>query len=78
MLTKETLDTLKYILLLLSPVILIQIGMAVYALIDLARRAKTRGPRWAWALGLIVTIFGVPSGIIVSGIYLAWGRHAEG
>ena len=63
--------------LLLSPVFLIQVGMAVYALVDLARRAKTRGPRWAWALGLIVTLFGFPTGIIVSGIYLAWGRHAE-
>ena len=63
--------------LLLSPVVLIQVGMAVYALVDLARRAKTRGPRWAWALGLIVTLFGFPIGIIVSGVYLAWGRHAE-
>jgi hypothetical protein len=63
--------------LLLSPVFLIQVGMAVYALVDLSRRAKTRGPRWAWALGLIVSIFTLPSGIIVSGIYLAWGRHAE-
>jgi hypothetical protein len=56
---------------------LIQVGMAVYALVDLSRRAKTRGPRWAWALGLIVSTFTLPSGIIVSGIYLAWGRHAE-
>ena len=63
--------------LLLSPVFLIQVGMAVYALVDLSRRAKTRGPRWAWALGLIVTAFTIPSGIIVSGVYLAWGRHAE-
>ena len=63
--------------LLLSPVFLIQVGMAVYALVDLSRRTKTRGPRWAWALGLIVSTFTVPSGIIVSGIYLAWGRHAE-
>jgi hypothetical protein len=63
--------------LLLLPVFLIQVGMAVYALVDLARRAKTRGPRWAWALGLIVSTFTVPSGIIVSGVYLAWGRHAE-
>jgi hypothetical protein len=63
--------------LLLSPVFLIQVGMAVYALIDLSRRAKTRGPRWAWALGLIVTTLTVPGGIIVSGFYLAWGRHAE-
>ncbi len=71
--TKEILN----LVLLLSPIFLIQIGMAVYALIDLSRREKTRGPRWAWALGLIVTIFGIPSGIIVSGVYLAWGRHAE-
>ena len=73
MTTKDILN----LVLLLSPVILIQVGMAVYALIDLARRTKTRGPRWAWALGLIVTLFGFPTGIIVSGIYLAWGRHAE-
>lgn len=71
--TKEILN----LLLLLSPIILIQVGLAVYALIDLRRRSKTRGPRWAWALGLIVTLFGIPTGIIVSGIYLAWGRHAE-
>ena len=63
--------------LLVSPIFLIQVGMAVYALIDLKRRAQTRGPRLAWALGLIVTAFTVPSGIIVSGVYLAWGRHAE-
>jgi len=65
------------LVLLISPVFLIQVGMAVYALIDLARRTRTRGPRWAWALGLIVTAFAIPSGIIVSGVYLAWGRHAE-
>jgi hypothetical protein len=64
--------------LLLSPILLIQLGLVIYALVDLARRTKTRGPRWAWALGLIVTAFGLPTGIIVSGIYIAWGRHAEG
>jgi hypothetical protein len=73
MTTKEILN----LVLLLSPIFLIQMAMAVYALVDLSRRAKTRGPRWAWALGLIVTALAVPGGIIVSGIYLAWGRHAE-
>ena len=73
MTTKEILN----IVLLISPIILIQVGMAIYALIDLARRTRTRGPRWSWALGLIVTAFAIPSGIIVSGVYLAWGRHAE-
>ena len=65
------------ILLLLSPVILIQFGMAIYALIDLKSRALTHGPRRAWALGLIVSAFSLPGGIIVSGVYLAWGRHVE-
>jgi hypothetical protein len=69
-------DFLQYIPFVI-PLVLIQLGMAIYALVDLARRAKTRGPRWAWAVGLIVTALGFPSGVIVSGIYLAWGRNVE-
>jgi hypothetical protein len=65
------------ILLLLSPIFLIQLGMAIYALVDLKRRLKVHGPRWAWALGLILSAFALPSGIIVSGVYLAWGRNVE-
>ena len=59
------------------PLVLIQLGMAIYALVDLSRRTKTHGPRWLWAVGLIVTALGFPSGVIVSGIYLAWGRNVE-
>jgi hypothetical protein len=65
------------IALLLSPIFLIQLGMAIYALIDLSRRKVVRGPRWAWAVGLILSAFAVPSGIIVSGVYLAWGRQTD-
>lgn len=65
------------LVLLLSPIFLIQLGMVIYALLDLRHRSLVRGPKWAWAVGLIVTGLGVPSGILVSGIYLAWGRHAE-
>ena len=72
-----TLKEIFNILLLLSPVILVELGLAIYALVDLVRRAKTRGPRWAWALGLVLGAFSFPAGIIVSGFYLAWGRHAE-
>lgn len=63
--------------LMLSPIVLVQLGLAVYALLDLRRRAQVRGPRWAWAAGLVVTALGLPSGLLVSGLYLAWGRHAE-
>ena len=73
MTTKEIIN----LALLLSPIVLVQLAMVIYALIDLVKRKKTRGPRWAWALGLVVTALGIPTGIIVSGVYLAWGRHAE-
>ncbi len=73
MTTREILN----ILLLLSPIFLIQLGLVIYALIDLSQRTKMHGPRWAWALGLIITAVGFPTGIIVSGVYLAWGRHVE-
>jgi heme/copper-type cytochrome/quinol oxidase subunit 2 len=63
------------ILLLLSPILVIQLGLAVYSLIDLSRRKVVRGPRWAWAVGMIITAFAMPTGIIVTGAYLAWGRQ---
>ncbi len=65
------------ILLLLSPIFLIQLGMSIYALIDLYRRVRIRGPKWVWALVLVLSTFALPTGIILSGVYLAWGRHAE-
>ncbi len=69
--------TILTIVLLVSPILLIQLGMVIYALLDLARRKIIRGPRWAWAVGLILTIFAVPSGLLVAGIYLYWGRQNE-
>jgi len=71
------LHTIVTIALLLSPIFLIQLGMAIYALVDLARRARVHGPRWLWTLGLILGALSLPTGIILSGVYLAWGRHAE-
>ncbi len=63
------------IILLVSPIFLIQLGMAIYALIDLSRRRTLHGPRWLWAVLLVLGMFAVPSGIIISGLYLAWGRQ---
>lgn len=37
----------------LIPIVLLQIGLMVAALIDLARRERTKGPKWAWALIII-------------------------
>jgi uncharacterized membrane protein len=64
-------------ILLLAPILLIQLGLVIYAFIDLSHRKTLRGPRWAWIVGLIISAFAVPSGIIVCAIYLAWGRHTD-
>jgi hypothetical protein len=38
----------------LIPVILIQLGLMVFALLDLVRRPTANGPRWMWAVVIIV------------------------
>ncbi len=53
---------------LLAPLILIQLGLMVYCLIDLSRRERVKGPKWLWA---IFIIFGELIGPVV---YLIAGR----
>jgi hypothetical protein len=57
--------------LLLLPLIVLQIGLMVAALLDLVRRPATRGPRWAWVL---VILFVNTIGPIV---YFLAGRRDE-
>jgi hypothetical protein len=35
---------------LLIPIILIELGLMIAALVDLIRRPQTRGPKWVWVL----------------------------
>lgn len=70
-------NEIMFLLALLSPIIIIQLAMAIYSLVDLAKRKQLRGPRWVWAVALILTSLAIPTGIIVSAVYLGWGRHAE-
>ena len=60
--------------LLISPILLIQIGIVVYTLFDLSKRTAVRGKRWLWALLLVSTAFALPSGLLVAAVYLVWGR----
>ncbi len=53
----------------LIPVVVIQLGLMAFALVDLTRRERTRGPKWVWAL---VIVFGELLGPIV---YLVFGRE---
>lgn len=50
------------------PLVLVQLGLAVYCLIDLSRREQTRGPKWLW---VILIVLGELVGPVV---YLIFGR----
>lgn len=53
---------------LIIPLVLIDLGLIIYSLVDLVRREKTKGPKWVWALVILfVSTFGPI-------IYLLFGR----
>jgi hypothetical protein len=62
-------ETLNELLPFLIPVILLQIALMVVALVDLVRRERTRGPKWAWAL--VIVFFNLLGPVV----YLLFGRE---
>lgn len=56
---------------LLIPVVLIELALMITALVDLYRRAQTRGPKWVWALVIILINFIGPI------IYFVAGRQDD-
>ena len=62
---------LKQYIPLLIPVILIQLGLMIAALVDLIRREQTRGPKWVWALVIVLVNYIGPI------IYFVAGRKEE-
>ena len=55
----ENIALLKQWLPLLIPVIILEFGLMIAALIDLIRREKTKGPKWVWILVIVlVNLFG--------------------
>ena len=61
-------ETLSELLPFLIPVVLLQIALMVVALLDLVRRERTRGPKWAWALVILFV------NLIGPVVYLLFGR----
>jgi hypothetical protein len=55
----------------LIPVVLIELALLVTALVDLIRRKKTRGPKWAWVLVIVLFNFIGPI------VYFVAGRKEE-
>jgi uncharacterized membrane protein YhaH (DUF805 family) len=64
-------EVIKQYLPLLIPVVLIELALTITALVDLVRRAQTRGPKWAWALVIVLINFIGPI------IYFVAGRKDE-
>ncbi len=54
---------------LLAPLLLIQLALLVAGLVDLARRERTRGPKWAWALVIVLVSMIGPI------VYFLFGRE---
>ena len=55
----------------LIPLLVIQLGLMVFCLVDLSRREKTRGPKWMWV------VFIVLGELVGPVVYLVFGRVEE-
>jgi hypothetical protein len=64
-------EIIRQYLPLLIPVVLIELALLIVALVDLIRREKTYGPKWAWVLVIILINFIGPI------IYFVAGRREE-
>ena len=64
-------EIIRQYLPLLIPVVLIELGLMVIALVDLIRRSQTHGPKWVWAVVIILVNFIGPI------IYFIAGRKEE-
>ncbi len=65
------LDTLVKYLPLLIPLLLIQFGLMLFAILDLIKRPRTRGPKWVWAIVIILV------NLIGPILYFVLGREEE-
>jgi len=60
---------LKQYLPLLIPIALLELGLAIAALVDIFRREKTKGPKWVWVI--VVLVFNLLGPIA----YFIFGRN---
>jgi hypothetical protein len=62
-------DLIRQALPFLIPIAILQLALIVAALIDLARRERTRGPKWLWVLIIVLVNFIGPI------VYFVLGRE---
>jgi len=46
-------DLIRELLPFLIPILILQLALMVFALVDLVRRERTKGPKWLWALIIV-------------------------
>ena len=61
-------EQIRQFLPFLIPIVILQLVLLVVALLDLARRERTRGPKWVWVLVIVFV------NIIGPILYLMLGR----
>ncbi len=64
-------DKLRELIPFLIPIVLLQLGLMLFALVDLIRRERTKGPKWVWALVIILV------NLIGPILYFIIGREDE-
>lgn len=67
----DVIALLKQYLPLLIPIVLIELGLMIVALVDVIRRAQTNGPKWMWVLIIILI------NLIGPIVYFIVGRKEE-
>lgn len=60
-----------WMLALIIPIALLEMGLMIYALVDLVKRKKTKGPKWVWALIIVLV------NIVGPIVYLFAGREED-
>lgn len=60
-------DNIREFIPFLVPVLVIQLALLVAALVDLIRRPRTKGPKWLWAVVIILVNFIGPIVYFVAG-----------
>jgi len=62
-------ENLRTLIPFLVPIIILQLALMIAALVDLVRRERTKGPKWMWALVILLV------GTLGPIIYFVVGRE---
>lgn len=46
-------DQIRELIPFLIPILILQFALMIFALVDLIRRERTKGPKWLWALIIV-------------------------